>query len=266
MTHWKDRAEIGDAVLYRGDALRILPALPDLHPQFGLLLTDPPYSSGGAFRGDRAAPTGRKYQQSELRDKYRDFGGDNRDQRGYLAWTTLWLGLALDCLDPGALVALFTDWRQLPTTTDALQAAGFVWRGIVPWDKTEACRPILGRYRSQAEYVVWGTVGARALEGRVGPGCLRCPASAGQEKSHQASKPWSIMAELLTPLATGAAVLDPFAGHGPIGEACIALGHPYVACEQDPHHFAALCARLERVAAQQRLALPDPAEQGLLFG
>jgi len=88
------------------------------------------------------------------------------------------------------------------------------------------------------------------------------------------------MAELLTPLATGAAVLDPFAGHGPIGEACIALvaghgpigeacialGHPYVACEQDPHHFAALCARLERVAAQPRLALPEPAEQGLLFG
>jgi site-specific DNA-methyltransferase (adenine-specific) len=30
---------------------------------------------------------------------------------------------------------MFTDWRQLPLATDALQAGGFIWRGLIAWDK-----------------------------------------------------------------------------------------------------------------------------------
>ena len=58
-------------------------------------------------------------------------------------------------LRDGAPGLLFTDWRQLPLTTDALQCAGFTWRGVAVWDKTEGVRPQLGRFRNQAEYVVW---------------------------------------------------------------------------------------------------------------
>jgi hypothetical protein len=51
----------------------------------------------------------------------------------------------------------FTDWRQLPMLTDVLQAGGFVWRGVMPWDKTESSRaPHTGYFRHQCEYVVWG--------------------------------------------------------------------------------------------------------------
>ena len=52
------------------------------------------------------------------------------------------------------------DWRMLPTMTDAVQMAGWTWRGIVVWDKTNGCRPQLSRFRSQAEYVVWASRGA----------------------------------------------------------------------------------------------------------
>lgn len=30
---------------------------------------------------------------------------------------------------------MFVDWRNLPAMTDAVQMAGWVWRGVVVWDK-----------------------------------------------------------------------------------------------------------------------------------
>ncbi len=48
---------------------------------------------------------------------------------------------------------------MLPTLTDAVQSAGWAWQGIVVWDKTPACRPQLGRFRSQAEFIVWASCG-----------------------------------------------------------------------------------------------------------
>lgn len=74
-------------------------------------------------------------------------------------------------LNAGAPVLLFTNRRQLPLTTDVLQIAGFKWRGITVWDKTEGVRPQMGRFRNQAEYIVWGSKGNMPLDRRA-PVCL----------------------------------------------------------------------------------------------
>ena len=34
-------------------------------------------------------------------------------------------------LRPGAPICMFIDWRQLPSMTDALQWAGWIWRGVL---------------------------------------------------------------------------------------------------------------------------------------
>lgn len=53
---------IGQATLYQGDCLQILPSLTD---PIDALITDPPYSSGGMVRGDRTnQSTAAKYVQS----------------------------------------------------------------------------------------------------------------------------------------------------------------------------------------------------------
>lgn len=57
-----------------------------------------------------------------------------------------------------APVCMFIDWRQLPAATDALQWAGWIWRGTAVWDKGNS-RPQKGRFRQQAEYIVWGSNG-----------------------------------------------------------------------------------------------------------
>lgn len=233
---------IQSATLYHGDALAILP---QLKPGFGGCLTDPPYSSGGNVR-DRSRATSSKYQSSEHRGLYPEFAGDMRDQRSYLAWSTLWLSAVHELLAPGSLCVVFTDWRQLPVTTDAIQCAGFVWRGIVTWDKTAASRPQLGRYRNQAEFGVWATKGARPLSGPTAPGVIthRVP----MKKHHIAGKPVALMSDLLSVME--GPVLDPFMGSGTVGMACAEKGLAYTGIEMERSYFNIACERLRMPTAR----------------
>jgi site-specific DNA-methyltransferase (adenine-specific) len=230
----------GSADLVQGDSLEVLVDLAAAGRRFGAVLTDPPYSSGGNVR-DKAGSTAARYLGRESRTLYPEFQGDTRDQRSFLAWSTMWMGRARDLVEPGGLIAVFSDWRQLPVTTDALQCAGWVWRGVVPWDKTEASRPQRGRYRNQTEFVAWATNGPRRLEGAVAPGVFRMPVP--HQKHHIAGKPVGLMAGLLAPME--GPILDPFAGSATVGVACLAAGLEYVGIEVDEAYFEIGSKRLQ---------------------
>lgn len=75
-----------DAVtIWHGDAFDVLPELSGV----SALITDPPYSSGGQFRGDRMQSVISKYVRTGTIIERPEFTGDNRDQRSYLAWCSL---------------------------------------------------------------------------------------------------------------------------------------------------------------------------------
>lgn len=249
---------IGDCTLYLGDCLEILPTL----GKVDAVVTDPPYSSGGAFRGDRMAKTSAKYQSTEHRGLYAEFSGDNRDQRSFGYWCSLWLGAALRITRPAGLCVLCTDWRQLPTTTDALQSGGWVWRGIAVWDKTEAARPQKGRYRNQAEYLVWGSNGALVEEGPCLPGVFRYSV-ASEKKHHITGKPASLFRDLLKLTCEGDTILDPFMGSGTTGVACAKLARKFIGIEIEPKYFDIACRRIEDAYKQPDMFIepPKPAEQ-----
>jgi site-specific DNA-methyltransferase (adenine-specific) len=215
----------------QGDALVLLRSLPNASA--GALITDPPYSSGGFTRGDRVRSTGEKYLSSERKERLDDFTGDNRDQRGFVAWCSLWMGEAFRVLEDGAPVVVFTDWRQLPVTTDAVQIAGFVWRGIAVWTKENASRPQLGRYRADAEFLVWGSKGPmRPWDGAEAlPGTFAHAPVHASEREHQTEKPLALMEEVVRIAPPGALVLDPFCGSGTTGMACIRRGRRFLGCE-----------------------------------
>jgi site-specific DNA-methyltransferase (adenine-specific) len=239
--------QIGRATLILGDSLEQISDL----PTFDALISDPPYSSGGLHAGDRALPTSRKYQQSKVLVKHPDFAGDNRDQRSFFAWSTLWLGRALDRARPGSIAAVFTDWRQLPTTTDAVQAAGWTWRGVVPWDKLRA-RPMPNRFRAQCEYVVWGTSGARPFandnEPAYHPGIFS-ESPPGRDRVHSTQKPVGVMRQLCLAAPAGGVVCDPFMGSGTTGVAALLEGRQFIGIEKDPEIFERACARIREAAA-----------------
>lgn len=225
--------------LHVGDCLPFLAAMPD--NVVDALVTDPPYCSGGASTRVRVQDPVKKYQQTGTLRQYPTFAGDNRDQRSFFRWVTLWLSEGYRICKDNAHCLIFTDWRQLPTMTDAVQASGFVWRGIITWDKTEGARPTKGGFRNQAEYVVWGTKGK--IETHENSPCL--PGVFRQvvlqaDKHHLTGKPTNLMRELVRVVPAGGTVLDPFMGSGTTGVACVQMGLSFIGVEQNAvyHHIA----------------------------
>jgi site-specific DNA-methyltransferase (adenine-specific) len=250
--------------IYHGNALEILLDLPD--QSHDTLLTDPPYSSGGQFRGDRIQSVHTKYVQSESESGHAlgSFSGDNRDQRSFGYWVSLWANESRRVLRPGSIVACFTDWRQLPTMTDALQAGGIVWRGIVPWHKPNG-RRTQGRWANDCEYVVWGTNGPRELEGRAPAGFYEVCSPAGEDRDHITQKPLDLIAALLRGLP-GRTVLDPFMGSGTTLRAAKDLGLEATGIEIEEQYCESAALRMAQeslwvgpneVAQQERLDLPE---------
>ncbi|HEL4182543.1 site-specific DNA-methyltransferase [Stenotrophomonas maltophilia] len=228
--------------LIHGDALTVLPTLPA--NSFDALITDPPYASGGTHAASRQQSPQVKYMSSGPQ-LHADFVGDERDQRSHLAWMRLWLAECSRVLKEGAPVLLFTDWRQLPLTTDALQCAGFTWRGVAVWDKTEGVRPQLGRFRNQAEYVVWGSKGHMPLGRRapVLPGVVREKVRK-VDKHHMTGKPTDLMRQLVRICEEGGRILDPFAGSGTTLVAADLEGYSWTGIEMTGHYFDVARSRL----------------------
>lgn len=240
------------ATLYGGDALAVLASLPDA--SVNAVIADPPYNSGGQFRGDRQGATAEKYRgwsqnpdgsRREPTAQYEDFTGDTRDQRGYLMWCSLWLAECLRVSRPGSSLLMFTDWRQLPTTTDAIQSGGWVWRGIAVWDKGVG-RPMRGRFRNHVEYIVWGTNGPLSdPEDIYLSSVFRHAPPRPEVREHQTQKPVMLLRELMPLAPAGGWVLDPFMGAGTTGVAAIVEGRSFIGAELTPHYQRVARERIE---------------------
>lgn len=238
--------------LLPGDCLDVLRTLPD--ESVDAVITDPPYSSGGLFRGDRTATVRDKYQSGGTHVTYPDFAGDARDQRAWTSWCAQWLTELYRIVRPGGYVLLFTDWRQLPATTDALQWAAFVWRGLIAWDKTGAARaPHTGYFRHQCEYIVWGSKGHLGKADGRGPfpGCISTPIRPA-EKQHVTAKPIALLEQLVRCCPPGGHILDPFAGSGTTGVAAVAAGYTFTGIEREPAYVAISNTRIAQAAALAR--------------
>lgn len=237
------------ATLYWGDALAVLAQLPTA--SVDALITDPPYSSGGMVRGDRMGSQASKYighgPDGNTARTFVEFTGDTRDQRAYGYWCALWLSECMRILKPGSPVLLFTDWRQLPTTVDALQSGGLVSRGIAVWDKTDCGgRPQMGRFRAQSEFIVWGSAGP--MPDRIGkalPGVFQH--FADRDKEHATAKPIKLMRDLVQVVPLGGTVLDPFAGSGTTGVASLIEGRRFIGVEMVEHYAEVTATRLRVV-------------------
>lgn len=244
----------------QGEALALLRSMPSAHVD--AIITDPPYSSGGAFRGDRTASTNTKYTSTDVVNLRPDFAGDNRDQRAFSYWCALWLSESLRVAKPGAPIVLFTDWRQLPTVTDAMQAGGWVWRGLAMWDKGGGTRGVQGRYTNQCEYLVWGSAGEMSLDRAIGstsrnlPGVFRYPVVQA-DKHHVTGKPTNLMRQVVKICEPAGLILDPFAGSGTTLVAAKMEGYDYLGCELLEHY-----AHISRVRTGEA-RISEPAQNTL---
>jgi site-specific DNA-methyltransferase (adenine-specific) len=170
----------------------------------------------------------------------------------------IWLTESLRVTRPGGKCVLFTDWRQLPTMTDALQIGGWVWRGIVPWVKTGG-RPAFRQraFLNLCEYVIWGTIGSSAEENTVPlPGFIR--EASPRDREHITQKPVEVMRELARIAPEGGTILDPFMGSGTTGVAAAIEGRRFIGIEM-VEHYQCIAERRIREAQGQAVARGDQA-------
>ncbi|MBB4987480.1 DNA-methyltransferase [Streptomyces nymphaeiformis] len=234
--------------VHQGDALTTLRTLPA--NSVDAVITDPPYNSGAATITARVNDTARgKYVRGDAQHDLPDFPGENRDQRGYLAWMTLVLTECLRTARPGTPLLLFSDYRQVPINSDALQAAGWSWRGIVPWHKPNA-RPQKGGFRRSCEYVLWATNGP--IDAARNPvylnGLVSGSQPRGRDRLHITQKPLEVMRELVRICAPEGTVLDPFTGSGSTGAAALAEGRSFVGVELSDQYIKIARQRLTHAA------------------
>ncbi|HHW4677039.1 DNA methyltransferase, partial [Xylella fastidiosa] len=94
---------------------------------------------------------------------------------------------------------------------------------------TPACRPQLGRFRSQAEFIVWASCGLMNPKAHpVTPVGVFSTGTAAREKRHQVGKPLALMEHLVKIVPPASTVLDPFAGSGTTGVAALRAGHRFI--------------------------------------
>ena len=227
--------------IIQGDVLQVLREMPD--GIFGGVITDPPYSSGGLHIGDRQKSVDVKYMEKQ--DFYVNYD-DYKDQRSWTRWCSEWLSECRRVMKDGAPICVFIDWRQIPSLSDALQWAGFIWRGLCVWDKINA-RPQKGRFRPQAEFIAWGSKGDMALDRNAPclPGVFTGLKPTGDKLVHVSQKPVMVLHELIKIVEPGEIILDPFCGSGVTLVAAAAAGYSSVGIDNSDYYADIARRRVE---------------------
>jgi site-specific DNA-methyltransferase (adenine-specific)/modification methylase len=228
---------IGNATLYHGDCLEILPTL----PRVDAVVTDPPYGQSYKVNtfyagGTReSAVVQRNGKTLVVRPNiYPDIHGDDRpfDPSPWITFAprvVFWGAHKFaDRLPPGGWLV----WDKVPTGKIRDQGDG-----EAAWIN---CDQPMRIFR-----LLWDGL-------CVGTGA-RHEVTAGQKRHHPAQKPEALMAWTLEQAGAAGVVLDPYMGAGSTGVAAIKRGLPFIGIEIDKRYFDIACERIENAQRQARM-------------
>lgn len=194
-----------------------------------IIVTDPPYSSGGRQDGGKRNSTSIGTRGNEK------IARDNLTTRGYLAL----LGRVLGHADAEAAY-VFTDWRMWSWTFDAMESSGYPVRNMLVWDKQQMGMGF--PWRSQHELIAFAKrTGAQMGDGKAG-NVLQCARTANE--LHPTQKPVELLARLLSN-TPGDSVYDPFGGSGTTLIAAIQEAKSALIMEVDEGYCDVICRRFE---------------------
>lgn len=249
---YKRKEVIGDATLYLGDCLEILPTLPS--ESADMVWTDPPYGHGNAD-GDllsRRAEAVGDGRASALVAIANDGPEDMRrvvDGALVEAARILKRDCCCCCCCGGGGPSPTFAW-----VAQRMDSGGLQFFHSVIWDKKN---PGLGwRYRRQHEMVmVAHRVGGKlawADEAIKHPNIVSI--SKPKDGEHPNEKPVDLVVRFVgLHTVRDQVVLDPFMGSGTTGVACMNLGRKFIGIEIEPKYFDIACRRIEDAQRQQRM-------------
>lgn len=229
---------IGDAELWLGDALDLLPTMSG----FASVVTDPPYLMGSA--------------STRAGKGYRSRIGEWTNAAH---WYAEWFAGCWEALRDDGSIWVCANWRMLPVMTLAGDSVGASAASTVIWDKDWIGVGSLKGLRQRYELIVQYGKPSFAISDRSAPDIWVVPWSSQRPNGHESEKPIGLMQRCLSYAAVGP-VLDPFMGSGTTGAAAVAAGRAFVGIELDERYFDIACRRIEAAYAQPNMFVPRPAQ------
>ena len=222
---------IGDAELYLGDCLDVLPTL----GKVDAVVTDPPY----------AVPT----EVAQTRQITRNAGDLSMIETAYRVHADAWAPL----LGTEGRAFVFCDGASYPSLFRAMY--GRYSLALLIWDKG---RIGMGReFRKRHELLLhaWCQSTPIFANGTGYADIIQCD-PIGQERQHPAQKPVDLICELLR--VCRETILDPFMGSGTTGVACAKLGRKFIGIEIEERYFQIACERIQKAYDQPDMFVEPP--------
>ena len=237
--------QIGDATLYQGDCLEILPTLDTVEA----VVTDPPYEAVMQNRWGVLSKQGISVQHETLGFQAID---EIRNQAA-VAIASICNGWALFfCMAEGVGA-----WR------DALEIAGAKYKRAMVWVKLNPTPQFNGQGPSVGHEMLvsaWCGRGHSRWNGGGRAGTFMHLKNASNS-NHPTEKPLPLMSELIALFSKPRqVVLDPFMGSGTTGVACAKSGHKFIGIELEPKYFDIACKRIDGAYAQPDMFIEPPAK------
>ncbi len=226
--------------LYLGDCIEVMDDLDDV--SVDVVLTDPPYSSGG-----------RRENARSIRKSMTRAVEDDDWIRSDAMSTTGFVYLLRQCglqwrrvLKPGGHVLSFIDWRMTDHLGAALESADLRRHPTLVWDKQRLGMGAI--FRNQHEFIVHMSAGnPTPPQRRDVPNVIGVPPV--RDGDHPTEKPERLLRTLLSVVTPPhGIVLDPFAGSGATLTAAASLGHKAIGIEADERYCEVIARRMSQGA------------------
>ena len=224
------KVEIGDATLYLGDCMDILPTL----EKVDAVITDPPYGIGAdkGKKGSIPFKGGKSYERAWHPENTWDKERPNKEIFDLMIKNSnkaiIWGGnYFADWLSPQGKWLWWDKCQTMPTYGD----------GELAWTNLSGTTP---------KKFVWAN--NKIFADRT-------------VRHHPTQKPLELMLWCIDQAANPEIILDPFMGSGTTGVAAIQMGRKFIGIERELKYFEIACKRIEQASKQVDMFIEQPKQE-----
>lgn len=216
------KVEIGNATLYLGDCMDILPTL----EKVDAVITDPPY--------------GMNFQSNFRIEKHMKIVNDMTADvaNSVIDW-------ALN--NANHSIYAFGRWDNLYDYPKP--------KSLITWVKNNwSMGDLQHEHARQTEVAFFYAMKNHFFPKQRPTDVIEYPRT--NNEFHPTEKPIGLMCKFVE--WTSGTILDPFMGSGTTGVAAIQMGRKFIGIEREPKYFDIACKRIEQAVAQPQLFEPEP--------
>ena len=248
---------IGDATLYQGDCLEVIPRL----VAFDCAVTSPPYNLGGApwarlghwKPGNKSGAGGRAKWKTGADGGVGIVYGHHEDAMEwseYVAWQRIVLSAMWGKLSSNGAIFFNHKPRVIGTrlwTPLELVPPEIELRQIITWARPGGINYSPAAFVPTCEWIMLLAKPAFRLKSKGVSGLGDVWRMNPDRNDHPAPFPLELPSKVMEATTRGV-VFDPFMGSGTTGIAALRSGRRFIGCEIEPRYFDMACSRLEAEA------------------